>query len=414
MDVQPANDQMHVLHCDTISLVAYTVKEDSIIGSETSYNLLGKNNDPIFGKNSASFYTQMRLESDAPTFGINPVCDSIILSLVYEKVYGDTTTRQTVKVYELAKDIYYDSTYYSNREFLTTGTPLGVKTFVPDAHDSITIKGTPDSGIYVPQLRIPLSLSLGQRIFNAVGTTSLSDNTKFPIFFKGLYLTSTSSSGEGSIMSFDLLNGSKVTLYYHNSSDTLKHIYTFVIDNYCARINHFDHSKFQYANSYLKSEIFGDTSKGKNVLYLQSMAGLKIRILYPYIRNLKKYGKIAINKADLIVDVDDSTDVSTSKYAPPYELVLVDEKNGVIRFLTDLTSGGVTYFGGIYNSTAKEYKFNIARQIQQVIDGIEDNDGLSLLVWTADRPNTANRVVLKGTKRKTGNLRLQITYTKLY
>jgi hypothetical protein len=356
----------------------------------------------------------MRLESDAPTFGINPVCDSIILSLVYEKVYGDTTTRQTVKVYELAKDIYYDSTYYSNREFLTTGTPLGVKTFVPDAHDSITIKGTPDSGIYVPQLRIPLSLSLGQRIFNAVGTTSLSDNTKFPIFFKGLYLTSTSSSGEGSIMSFDLLNGSKVTLYYHNSSDTLKHIYTFVIDNYCARINHFDHSKFQYANSYLKSEIFGDTSKGKNVLYLQSMAGLKIRILYPYIRNLKKYGKIAINKADLIVDVDDSTDVSTSKYAPPYELVLVDEKNGVIRFLTDLTSGGVTYFGGIYNSTAKEYKFNIARQIQQVIDGIEDNDGLSLLVWTADRPNTANRVVLKGTKRKTGNLRLQITYTKLY
>ena len=411
LNVQPTNDKMNVVHCDTITLVAYSTKEDSIRSDQTYYNLLGCSNDPIFGKNSASFYTQIRLSSDNVYFGVNPVLDSMVLSLVYGSVYGDTTAKQTIKVYELAQNIYQDSMYFSNRDFLTTGVPLATNTFVPDIRDSIKL-GKDTVTKYAPQLRIRLNPLLGQKFINESGQTPIADNTDFLNFFKGLYLTATPTSGEGSIINFNLINTqSKVTLYYHNSADTLS--YNFVIDAYCQRINHFNHTKYQSANSYLRSEICGDTTKGKNVLYVQSMAGLKVRILYPYLKDLVKKGKIVVNKADLIVDVDDSTDNTFSRYTPPASLQLVEEQSGLIRFLADQYDG-TAYFGGTYNSTNREYRFNIARHIQQILDGVEDNLGLYLIVLTSNRPNTPNRVVLKGTKRKTGNIRLQITYTKLY
>jgi len=407
MEVQPPNDKLNVEFCDTITLSAYSMEEDSIRTDETVYNLLGSNYDPVFGKNSASFYSQFRLSSNNANFGTNPGLDSIVLSFVYAGRYGDTTAQQTVKVYELAESIYQDSAYYSNRDILTTGVALASKTFVPDIRDSVTVGSVKQA----PQLRISLDPTLGQRFLDA-SSASLTDNTGFLEFFKGIYVTAMPAASEGAIMLFDLLNSSsKITLYYHNdAADSLQ--YNFVIDEYCARINHFNHSKYQYADPYLRSEVSGDTTKGDSILYLQSMAGLKIRIEYPYIKNLIKNGRIAINNANLIVAVDNN-DASLPDYAPPPQLVLLEELDGKIRLLLDQYEG-MTYYGGVYNSSKKEYKFNIARHIQQVVDGIKENLGLYLVVWLADRPNKANRVVLNGTKRQNGNLRLQITYTKLY
>jgi hypothetical protein len=142
------------------------------------------------------------------------------------------------------------------------------------------------------------------------------------------------------------------------------------------------------------------------------MAGLKVRIEYPYIQNLVKKGRIAINKAQLVIPVNDSTDISLPSYAPPYQLVLVEELGGLYRFLVDQDEG-TSYYGGVYNSTAKTYTFNIALYLQRVLNGLEPNLGLYLEVWTGDRPSTPNRVVLKGPKRHPG-MSLNITYTKLY
>jgi hypothetical protein len=408
-EIQPIGDQLNV-ETYNVPLTAYSVKEDSIRSDESVYNLLGLNDDPVFGKNAASFYTQLRLPSSNPDF-TGCTLDSIFLSLDYKKIYGDTNSQMTVKVYELASDIYVDSVYYSNRELLTTGTVIGSKTFVPKLKDSVYL-GT-DTVPVAPHLRIKLNNDWGiHKFLDASGSTSLSDNANFIKYFKGIYVTTTSASGRGSIVGFDLLNSlSKITLYY--KKDTTKHAYNLVINENCARIGHFNHSKYHYADLYLRSEIYGDTAKGDSILYLHSMAGLKVRVLFPNLKDtLLKYGKVAINKANFIVDLDNN-DYTESDYAPPPQLVLLEELDGKIRFLIDQYDG-MTYYGGAYNASKKEYKFNIARHIQQILDGAKDNLGLYLVVWTADRPNSANRVVLKGPKRKTGNLRLQITYTKLY
>jgi hypothetical protein len=413
LEIQPPGDQLNVVFCDTISLVTYTVLEDSIRTDETSSNLLGYYYDPVFGKHTAGFYTQIRLSSNAPTFGSVPIVDSLILSLGYTSYYGDTSSLQSVKVYEISDDIYRDSSYYSNSELNITGELLGSKTFYPRPTSKMYI----DDDTLSAQLRIPLDTLLGKEFLELEGSSQLADNTGFLEYFKGLYVAAMPNSGTGCIMSFDLLTSSSaVTLYYHNSGNDTTKKYVFAINEYSARINHFNHSNYIYADPYLRSEIFGDTTKGDSILYLQGMAGLKIRIQYPYIKDLVKNGKIAINKADLIVPVDNN-DATLDDFAPPEKLVLIEEKEGNIRFLLDQYEGAA-YYGGTYDATNKQYKFNIARHVQQVIDydGItgKENLGLSLVVYTTDRPNKANRVVIKGSKRQSGRIRLQVTYTKLY
>lgn len=406
LNVQPPGDQLNLAETDTISLITYTVREDSLRSDETTYALLGSYLDPVFGLHSASFYSQIRLSSNNTSFGSNPQADSIVLTLVYNAAYGDTLTPQTVKVYELIESIDKDSSYYSNDAF-TIGSLLASKAFVPAPLDSVKIDGVKKA----PHLRIKLEPSLAQRFIDASGSTSLSNNSNFLDFFKGIFVTTDPVNSKGAILSFDLLNSlSQVTMYYKNdNADSLK--YNFVINENCARINHFNHHNYSQASSYLQSQLSGDTTKGDSILYLQSMAGLKVKIKYPYLMNLVANGKIAINKAELIVKLD-KNDFTENEFAPPALLTVLEEQDGKIRYILDQYEG-TNYFGGSFNKTKYEYRFNIARHIQQILDGEKDNLGLSLVVWTANRSNTANRVVLNGSKRSDA-LRLSITYTKLY
>ena len=81
------------------------------------------------------------------------IFDSLVLSLTYPGVscvYGDTNSPMTVKVYQMAQSIYNDSAYFSNRDFLTSGVPLAIKTFVPKPRDSVII----GKDTLAPQLRI--------------------------------------------------------------------------------------------------------------------------------------------------------------------------------------------------------------------------------------------------------------------
>ncbi|MCK4639308.1 MAG: DUF4270 family protein, partial [Bacteroidales bacterium] len=114
LDIQPAEDKLNVKYNDTTTLVTYSVREDSIPTGNSSVSLLGSYKDPIMGKSTASIYTQLRLSIAGYNFGEAPILDSLILSLAYSGSYGDTTTPQTVKVYELSGKLYPDSSYYSN------------------------------------------------------------------------------------------------------------------------------------------------------------------------------------------------------------------------------------------------------------------------------------------------------------
>jgi len=424
LDVQPSNDLLNVGFVDTTSINTRTVKGDSLITDETLISsgnvLVGKYIDPVFGTSTASIYTQLRLPTNiaATSFGIAPVCDSIIISLIYEgTAYGKKDKKlQKLNVYQLSESMSTASTYYSNStlsKFSTDLTAADGYVFQPrtgsSTSDSVTVLGVK----LKPQLRVPLDNAFGQLLLNNQGTGNIATNTDFQNFFKGVYITTENTStlpGEGNILHFKF-GESKVTLYYHNSTtDSLK--YDFSLGS-VARFNHFEHD-YAGASSDLTTQFSTPTQTQNNTVYVQSMAGAKTKIEFPDLMDLIKNGMIGVNKAELVISVD--TTVSTyviDTFAAPAALILFGINDDGTTYAIPDAFEGATYFGGTLNAGTVQYRFNIARYIQQVLDGDRNNNGLYILA--SNGAVYGNRAVISGGPSTSARpMKLNITYTKLH
>jgi uncharacterized protein YgbK (DUF1537 family) len=69
-----------------------------------------------------------------------------------------------------------------------------------------------------------------------------------------------------------------------------------------------------------------------------------------------------------------------------------------------------SYYGGSYNSTNKEYTFNIARHVQQTLTKIVEEGGkdYGLFLVAGGSTSNAQRTLLKGNN----SLKLIVTYSK--
>ena len=402
LGITPVGDRLNLRYCDTSTVIAYSVYDDSVRTDQVSPTLLGSIYDPVFGKTVASIYTQLSLSEYDYDFGTQPVLDSLVLQLQYNGYYGDTTTPMTVKIYEMADTLSLDSVYYYNQKANIHSQELARYTFYPHPTDSVKI----DTVKYAPYLRIKLNSILGNKILNA-SATNLSSSDNFKKYINGIYLTATpvNASGQGSILYFNLLGTySGLKLYYHNTTDTLA--FNLVVDSYTPFFNHFDHFGYRHANAAFRQQLNGDTLKGKDKIYVQAMGGVRVKLRFPYLKHLLDSGKIAINEAQLIFKNADTD----GKYAPPSSLNLMryTENGGHKGYLADYVDEGTTFFDGVYNSTSKTYRFRISRYLQQLLDGKVGAYGLSL-------QNSANapRLILNGSNATTGKIKLQLIYTRL-
>lgn len=387
--LQEENEIINGSTFDTVSIHAYTCFEDSITTDERTYALLGSYVDPVFGYTEASFITQMRLASSNVSFGSNPVADSMVIYLDYRSYYGDTTVPQSFEVYEIENSIYLDSTYYSNfnaEDLIPSQNKIATVTYYPRPNDSC--------------LAIKLDSTFAQKIASAPAE-SLKDNNAFLNYFKGFYFKALQNNQQASIIYFNLLsNKTKITLFYKNDNEPKK--YDFLINSSCARINLFKHD---YTNSTFYLNI-NDSTASDSLLYLQAMAGLKVKIKFPFIKQFAQQPQKAFVKAELIIPFYEN-DNTESMYKKPTKLLLVAyNKDGQYEFLPDYYVGS-SYFGGEYNSQTKEYRFNITRYIQRLAYQNVSDYGLALFV--ADNRISANRVIVKGPGCIKG-MRLAVTY----
>ena len=406
LEVQPAGDQLNVLFIDTSTLITSTVKEDFVRSDENISNLLGSYVDPVFGYASSSVYTQFRLITNDVNFG-NPsklVVDSIVVSLKYKGYYGNLDP-QNFRIYELTESIYKDSIYYSNDSIAYDLNAVGsLLNHTPNVFDSVNVGGTNEA----PQLRIPLNNTFGQKIINESGSPNLANNDNFLSFFKGLYITTDNfqAAGNGGILYLDLLSTiSKLTLYYTDTTTQTTHSHNFVINENSARINHFQHD---YTGTPVGTQL-SDPSSGLEKVYVQSMAGVKAKISLPYLKNYAGNASIAINKAELILPVED--DAGASVFAPHEKLFVVAlDSSGENTVIIDQLEGE-TYYNGNYDSSTKEYRFNIGRHIHAVLKGERTDYGF-YIVASGSAVN-ANRVILKGGGNPVKKMKLQLTYTNI-
>jgi hypothetical protein len=414
LNLLPPTDTLNLRSNDTSTIIAYSILQDSIRTDKATTVILGSLMDPEMGKTTASLYSQFNLSAEGVSFGAHPVLDSLILVLPYAGSYGDVSTEQNIKVYEISQDFYYDSSYYSTKRLQTYSNVLANLNFKPRPKDSVTVGGIRA----VPQLRINLNQQsnyLGNKILSAPAS-ALATSVAFVAFMKGLNVETTPLYGGGALLSFHMTNSlSRLVIYYHNDTNDSIH-FEMPVNGNCAYFNRFDHNNYADAGPDFKREVLNhDTSVGKNKLFLQGLGGVWTKVRLPYITNFEKGHHIAIHNALLVIK---NYETDTTLQPPPTLTLIKRDSTGKIGTLIDY-SEGLGYFGGTYNKTKRTYSFRITRHIQQLVLGLAYNYDLFIMV---NNPLTntlnENRVILNGTSPSlpvvsSDRIQLQIIYTRL-
>jgi hypothetical protein len=426
IDLQPDDDLFSVNTVDTFTVVAYTLPEDSIRTESTTPALVGAYIDPVFGLTKASHYTELRLTSANPVFGTpgqpeSVIIDSLILNLAFSSLNGNvpiygSSAPQYFQIYEIDDTLSIDEVYYSNQELNVIDEDLvapGSNLIETEYRDSTIIDGV----AFPPSIRIPLKKELGRRFIDEAGADGLTA-TEFIELFNGMLITVDEDGpgvnlSRGGIISIDNFTGaSRMEMYYRDTfpeaPDTA--FYDFAIRSNIGKYNAFSHDFQRGGTTNLIRQVVDSTIEaGKNEVYIQAMAGTKIRLDFPYLQTLKDSGNLAISKAELILPAKNKNQGRFTANAGLFIFGLNEDGDA---FFIDDQLDGISFVGGAYDPINQEYRFIISRFLQQVISGQKDFYGLEIVTERA--ASSPFRVVLNGTE--TGDpedrIRLKITFTK--
>ena len=337
--------------------------------------------------------------------------DSIVLQLYLSGYYGDTTTTQTVHVYELADTLSASSDYYSNTQIALNDVDYANgHSFVMRPHTKLNIVGT--DTIAQSIIRIPLSNSLGEYLIH-LDSTAYKDPAVFKTHFHGLCLRCDAANGNGSVGYINLTSNTftLMQLYYHAADTPDKPLrydyYVTSADTYFNQITH----DYTLADGDFRNQLLdGDTTAGQQRLYLQTMGGVRAKLCFPTVTHwtdtLAEGSHIVINEAKLIVP---AAIVDTTIFTAPSTLSLVYFKgDGTSSLLPDYYEG-TTYYGGSYSATTNSAMFRITEYMQDLLMGKMTDHGLSLGI-NAGAYN-AQRLVVNGPEAEGNPLRVEITYS---
>lgn len=379
IDVVPEEDIIGLYTTDTMTLITYSVVEDSLRTDESPTVVLGYCDDPTFGKSTCGVYSQFSIPNNLT--GINflspcttgvAVLDSCILMLAYKyDYYGDTSTPQTFSVFQMTEKLYKDSNYYSNQN----------RSYYPGAVGSLTFEPAPRTRVYAEgdtqaaHIRIPIDMNWANIAFSQSGGSNLADNNAWVNYMNGLYITPTGGSGT-SLMYFnmqDTLTG--LRFYYHTDCDTAD--FTFVVNSATPYYSRYTHDYSGLTNDLAMQ--LADTNYPSPVCFIQSNAGLKTRIKFPYLKTW--YDNLgypaAINKAELVIfGIDDPVNPDNFPLNTRMFLTSIDSVNRE-HLLIDMFESN-DYYGGSLNTATDVYKINIARYIQSTLTGDREENGLFL------------------------------------
>jgi hypothetical protein len=375
---------------DTATITSRTLTED-LASTVNAYRYpMGYLQDPTFGTTESALALTVRLPNATYDFGISPVLDSAILILNYAgQFYGDSTSTYSVEVNQLTNDIARETSYLSNKNYpysSLVGTYTGK--IYPTTKYKVTdvVVGKADTlRVVTPQLRIKVNKNFVQNIIVNSLATNLRSDPIFIRYFAGLHvhMNKTTSTGTGGIAFFDFAGAnSSLALFYKKTNTTTGlidtvaanfPISTSVVSPIAATITH------NYAGTPVQTQLSNPTVQYP-VTYLQPMAGLKNKISFPYLSNLKtKLGNVVINKAELVIDASSGSDVIPFGAAPRlalYKYDIAERRQNIPDNNTpsqynegDKRSVGETLFGGYYNVLTKQYIFTVTSYIQDLLDG---------------------------------------------
>lgn len=398
-------DQLGVNFVDTFELETYTSTQDSLVASDLAINLLGGMDDPIFGKSYAGFYTQLALPNNNIDLGNVLEFDSLVLYLRYSATYGDVTTGQSFVVRRMTEGIDSETEYFTNKTFQTESLELGrFDNFNGALGDSVAVEGTNQVNI----IKIVIDSTFGKELLNQSGSINFSSTEAFQSYLNGIYIGPDKSNIGEAIYYIDLADPfSKMTLYYNDTASL-----DILINNQTRAVENFE---FDRSGSIVEDYV-NSASEKDSLIFIQPMATTKAVIKIPELLNLEN---VIINKAELLfTEVRNPLGTTYDSDFPSPSLIIAfsSDEEGRAETVSDQFVS-TSYFGGekelntINNEEVSQYRINLARHYQFIIDERKEDYGVFILPLPSNR--IANRVVLGGGNHSSAAAKLRLTYTKI-
>lgn len=258
-------DEHFGLEHKSYNVLSYNQKVNAVQSSNLPVNALGVYEDAVFGTTTASFVTQVILDSENPTLGNNVEIDSVTLSIPYFSTVTDRDLETGENIYSL--DSIYEPTdkdkgkiklsIYENGYFMrdldpATGFLEAQRYYTNQAPDFENLRGTvllndaadvaqneafffSPEGIKettttdgektttpsAPAMRLSLNKAFFKtKIIDAIAAGKLASNDVFKNYFRGLYFkVEKSGSNIGSLAMMNFKAGT-ITINYKEDSST--------------------------------------------------------------------------------------------------------------------------------------------------------------------------------------------------
>jgi hypothetical protein len=412
----PESDYVSVKSIDTLSVFSYTMYKNSIRSDNPAISYLGQVFDPYFGTTTAEFVTQLRLV--APWTDKKFTMDSVKLFLHLLSTKGKADVIHTLKLSEISDLISPDSTYYSNTPVHTTGyvvNNIELPVLRTDTINDVILNLPVEFGNYLT--RDPTQLFYSEN--NIHYSPAFPD---FRSYFKGLYFQMEPSS-DPVLVSLYLeppnVNNSEhsgstsaLVLYYRDSTDVSRQ-FELLLD---AKIRNAAYSRFSHdyltADPDKRIKHINDGYRD-TLSYLQSLNGVYTKIVLPGLAKIKNdasLGKIAVNRAKLIVPVVFDGNQFTGTTVPSRLVLKYQTADGSSFVVPDwnIESTYQTFYDGRVDTTARVYNFNIPAFVQAYLSDATNNVEPELSIY---EEGGINNVILKTDKNKTP-IKFEFTYTK--
>lgn len=406
LDLQPEDDLLSTYYTDTVEIQTSSVRMDSLKSSGTSSVVLGNYYDPIFGHTRASVFTQVRLSTNGIPVPELYEVDSVVLSMVYTGNYYGSISSQYFSVFEMSDTLYAsaDTAYYTN-SYPAFDSSVNLVDPGKEVHYTYLDEFVIDDGdSLLPQLRIPLRKELGERFFSE-DPDSTASNTIFRQYFEGLHIRS--ETDDAACVNVDLNHSqSRITIYYRDLSgteeDTLEYLMAF--GTLAKKFTHFEH---QYTPASLYKFDSFDTIPGQQKCYIQAAAGIMTKVEFPELTEYNEYQGRAVNLARLYLPVADESNDKCCNIPDQFLLYGVGDDGApeALPFNWDVTV--------LLEPENNRYRINIARWVQEVLDGERPNNGLYIIPVSGSV--SVNNAILNGPQFSESelakNMRLELVFS---
>lgn len=416
-----ADNNFQTMLYDSAYVGVETYELDAVQTNLLPTNILGVYNDPVYGQRTASILTQLSLQEYPPDFGVNPVLDSVVLTLPYfsteigrtednvplyelDSVYGDqpyhlkiSKSNYFLSDYDPETDFEEIQKYYSNQgEEIENNISEEIifyqdSTFVPSAESIVTVAevdGEDETSYSKPALRVNLTERFGdfftENIIENTGSAELMNSNNFKNFLRGLYIQAIPTGGEGNMMLLNLSDAKAgIRLYYS---------YDAVDEHTGETTDEREEAAFVVGFNGTRVNVLDDnfTLPEDDNIYLEGGEGtLAVIDLFTeeQLEDLRD-NEWLINEANLVFYVNQ--DVMEGSIGEPERIYLYDfnKNTPVIDYYYDLGTypSGLTklgHFGQLErdaNGNGIRYKIKITDHVSHILNRDSTNTKLGLVV----------------------------------